>query len=562
MRWAFAIALLGAGVGCGDDADPDVGERDAGVSTLPAATMPPPPVFPDRLGTLSVVVRTADVEGADTDDPIEICLRDDLCIPLTMRQEDPFERGQVDVFHVEVDRARSELDQVRLRGGEDAWRPECLELRFDGEPVYCEDAIDTEVGEWRDPAGLHQACSTCQRGVLTFGPVQGVHDATRARVWVRTDASRRVGLRMSETGDVEAGPIVAWAVPSPDDDFTATLEVGGLEPGRAYDFRIEIDDFVGATHTLATPAPTRPSVELAFGSCSLHLAQPIFGTILDADPDAFVFLGDAHYGDAAFLETHRWRFRRFRNVPERAALFAEVPVLATWDDHDFTGNNSDVTCLGVEDALRAWREWWGSPAYGTSEVSGVFFRHRDGPVDVFVLDCRTHRPFIDDPRRYCIANPDATSTPIEDGILGPGQEAWLLAELQRSDAPFKLLVCGSQWTAQGTLDSWASFVPARDRLFDRIDAAGIEGVVLVSGDIHRSSIRRIARPRYDLVELTTSPLAAERGECESDDELVACWDETDAYLWIRADTETLRAEIRDVAGVARHAVDLRADALR
>ena len=137
-----------------------------------------------------------------------------------------------------------------------------------------------------------------------------------------------------------------------------------------------------------------------------------------------------------------------------------------------------------------------------------------------------------------------------------------MSELSSSDAPFKLLVCGSQWTEQGTLDSWASFVPARDRLFDRIDAANIEGVVLVSGDIHRSSIRRIERPRYDLIELTTSPLAAERGECGDDEELVACWRDTDSYLWIHAETELLRAEIRDVDGRMRHAIDIQASELR
>lgn len=560
MRWGLAIVLVLAA--CDDEAIPDVGEHDAGASALPEAPRPPDPTFPEAIGTLSVVLRTADSEGAETDDPVEICLRSDTCMPLSMRQENPFERGQIDVFHVEVDLPRSEISEVRLRGGDDAWRPECLELRFDGEPVYCNDSIDAELGEWSDPDGLHETCTSCQRGVLTHGPVQGVHESTRARVWVRTDASRHVGLRMSETGEIEAGPIVAWAIPEPEDDFTATLLVDGLEPDREYRYRVEIADWIGEAHTLRTAPASNASVDLAFGSCSLHLAQPIFQTILDADPDAFVFLGDSHYGDAAYLETHRWRFRRFRNVPERAALFAERPILTTWDDHDFTGNNSDVTCLGVDDAIRAWREWWASPSYGTEDTRGVFFRQRYGAADVFMLDCRTHRPFIDDPRRYCVPNPDATSTPIEDGILGPGQEAWLLDELGASDAPFKLLVCGSQWTERGTLDSWASFVPARDRLFDRIDAAGIEGIVLVSGDIHRSSIRRISRPRYDLIELTTSPLAAERGECGTDDELVSCWDDSDSYLWVHADAETLHAEIRDASGAPRRTIDITANDLR
>jgi hypothetical protein len=58
------------------------------------------------------------------------------------------------------------------------------------------------------------------------------------------------------------------------------------------------------------------------------------------------------------------------------------------------------------------------------------------------------------------------------------------------------------------VDSWASFPESRDRLFADLEARGIGGVVLVSGDIHHSEIRRWPRPSsYDLYEIVSSPLA-------------------------------------------------------
>lgn len=568
---ALALASCGGEIGQPRDASMDAAEAiDA--SSIDAAQPidaeqprdagplqpPPPPVFPSTIGTLSIGLRTATSTNADTDAPVELCLSDTRCIELDTPDVNDRELGALEVLHFEgFDMARADVTQVTLRTldpatvDNDRWTPECLELRFDGEPVYCNDAIGAHIGTgastgevsaWTDPAVLHEACVTCQSGTLTHGPMQGAHEPDRLRVWARTDATRLVALRLGTTADLSSAPIVAYAYPRPEDDFTVHFEAPGLAPGSEYFFGVEVDGISSSEPRRARtpPAPdVAEPVRFAFGSCTREVAQPIFDHVTALDPDLFFFSGDNHYANSSFLEAHRWHYRRFRAVPERAELVASVATIAAWDDHDFLGNNSTHTCAGAPQALRAFDEYWSDPSHGLPDTPGTFFTHRWGrALEVFVLDCRSYRPDVGDPGRRCTDDPGAVSPPISDGMIGPVQEAWLVDALSASDATFKLVACGSQFTLDGSMDSWASYPAARARLFDAIDRENVGGVVFLSGDIHRTEIRRVARAgSWSIPEITSSPMANSNSSCPSppDDEATFCYDAGNSFITVDID---------------------------
>ena len=89
-------------------------------------------------------------------------------------------------------------------------------------------------------------------------------------------------------------------------------------------------------------------------------------------------MGDNHYTNTRHIDALRWHYRRFRNVPERANMLANVPTMATWDDHDFLANNSNRTCLNRDAALDAFTEYWANPSAGLPATPGVFFNYRYG----------------------------------------------------------------------------------------------------------------------------------------------------------------------------------------
>jgi alkaline phosphatase D len=516
-------------------------------------------VYPEVIDALSVAVRTDYGAGDETDaNDLDLCLNDLSCFRLDVRDVNDFRRGEIDVYHfygVGLARAAVDRVQIRSRNGTDRWRPACLEIRFDGEPVYCEDRLGMDFGsgtgqlqDWFDPEGLHQHCATCYPSALTHGPLVGAVGPDSARILVRTDATRRVGLHLV-AADLGNAPVVAWRYPGPSRDFTTVFEVQGLAPATRYHYYFEVDGTLAPelhAFTTAPPPGSRGATRFAFGSCTRFDSQPIFAHIRALRPDLFFFLGDNHYANSSDLDSLRWHYRWALERPERAALLAEVPTLATWDDHDYVGNNTDGRAPGKATALRAFVEYWANGSFGTPQAPGTYFKHSRGDVDFFLLDDRTYRGL------------DST------GLLGAAQTAWLRAELEASRATFKFLLCGSQWTARGSSDSWAAFLPARDALFDFLRDRRIGGVVLLSGDVHRAEFRLISRAAaggYDLPELTSSPLANTNFSCGTDAELRACFDSGNFFVVVDVDTAAsdpaLTATIRDAIGQPRSSWTIR-----
>ncbi len=86
---------------------------------------------------------------------------------------------------------------------------------------------------------------------------------------------------------------------------------------------------------------------IAFGSCAKHWQhQPIWETVIAAKPDLFLFLGDAIYADTdgvtAWAVTEKQlqgEWNRLADKPEYQRLRASVPIMATWDNHDYGTHN-------------------------------------------------------------------------------------------------------------------------------------------------------------------------------------------------------------------------------
>jgi alkaline phosphatase D len=511
---------------------------------------PGPPSRSDTIRTLTVTVETGpDVFNGTDDATIALCLAADVCVSLADPTVEQLASGAVGVWMFEgLDLPRSAVDRVSLQvtDGSNQWRPVQMDLRFDGEPVYCASLdvpIGTEAGEspsWQDPLGLHQDCTSAWDRRLTHGPLLGAVTDGDARLWLRTDATRAVSVRVWPSDDPTAARVADWAYPRAEDDFAAVLELGCLSADTRYTYEVLVDgepQFPGAFRT----APARGAAgafHLAFGSCAKDDAQPIFADILARGPDLFAFVGDNHYANSSDLDVLRWYYRWSLERPERAALVAAVPTLATWDDHDFVGNNTWGDAPGKEQALRAFKEYWANPSYGLPEAPGVYFSHPRGDVDLFVLDDRYWRG-------------------VEGSLLGTVQHDWLVRALAESTATFKLVIDGSQWSFTGAEDSWDEFPDERDALFQSIADLGVTGVALLSGDIHRSELRILDAPAYDLPEITSSALANTSGSgCGAlGGELLACAAETQYWIEVSIDTAladpTLTATIYEVGGIPR-----------
>ena len=102
---------------------------------------------------------------------------------------------------------------------------------------------------------------------------------------------------------------------------------------------------------------------IAFGSCAdQDKPQPIWDAVLASEPDLFVFLGDNIYGDTRDPAVLRAKYARLAAQPGFKRLRERVPVLATWDDHDFGENDAGAEYPMKEESRRIFCDFWGEPA--------------------------------------------------------------------------------------------------------------------------------------------------------------------------------------------------------
>ena len=228
------------------------------------------------------------------------------------------------------------------------------------------------------------------------------------------------------------------------------------------------------------PLPDGQLQRIAFGSCAKQWqAQPIWQSVIAADPDLFLFLGDAIYADTD--GTGAWNvtaaqlageWNRLADKPEIQELMASVPVMATWDNHDY-GTHSG----GAEFPLRAesqqiFLDFFDEPADSPRRQSeGIYDAKIFGPegrrIQIILLDTRYFkRPTIRDERtpsekrklnivgKYA-PNPDPAAK-----LLGKDQWAWLEEQLKQP-AELRLIAAGTQiirtrkeWT-NGVITRWS-----------------------------------------------------------------------------------------------------------
>ena len=93
----------------------------------------------------------------------------------------------------------------------------------------------------------------------------------------------------------------------------------------------------------------KPVTKVAFGSCSYQFIpdKKIYRRIADENPDLFIFGGDDIYGDFFALapgtpEYIQGAYKQLFESPDFMYFRDRVPILPTWDDHDYGENDGTV----------------------------------------------------------------------------------------------------------------------------------------------------------------------------------------------------------------------------
>ena len=327
------------------------------------------------------------------------------------------------------------------------------------------------------------------------------------------------------------------------------------------------------------PDTTRLPQRIAFGSCAEGaVPQPIWEAVLAADPDLFIFLGDNIYGDTRDPAVLSAKYAQFAAQPGFRRLCDRVPVLATWDDHDYGEDDAGADYPMKEVSQRIFCDFWGEPTDSLRRTrDGIYdaveFSAGGRRLQVLLPDLRFNRTPIrmldlggkkyDDwtveleragrpvPGPY-ERNPDPQAT-----MLGARQWQWLEAQLAR---PADLRVFASSLQVVADFpgwEAWINYAEDHQRLLQTIRSQRANGLLCLSGDTHyaEASCLRTNAP-YPLWDFTSSGLTETWPVLPPNSRRVGeAWREPNFGLlqldWSDPAAVRVTAQVRDVTGAAR-----------
>ena len=407
---------------------------------------------------------------------------------------------------------------------------------------------------------------------FTHGVASGEPSQNSVLLWTRfvSSVDSRLTVEIARRADFSDARMAGEVTASTSRDHIAKYVVGDLDPDQWYFYRFVAPDgqksITGRTRTL--PAGPADSFNLGVFSCS-NLPFGHFNAYAHAarrnDLDLIIHTGDYlyEYGVGTYpsakdalpgrmiapdhemvqLADYRLRYAAYRSDPDLQRIHQVLPMVAMWDDHEFTNDayrdgaqNHQAETEGDWEvrkrvAEQVYREWM--PVSDPGNVSERWSKYEIGDLATLFLTesrigGRSKPAELEAALKGQGANVEAALKSFRDGewqdpertMLGDVQQQWLASGLQSSRrAGTKWQVLAQQcvmgelklpqesrdWVSKdapaiaqarvavGALaskvglpinfDSWDGYPVARDRLLRGAQEADADLIVL-SGDSH------------------------------------------------------------------------------
>ncbi|MEH6584309.1 MAG: alkaline phosphatase D family protein [Halioglobus sp.] len=264
---------------------------------------------------------------------------------------------------------------------------------------------------------------------------------------------------------------------------------------------------------------------IAFGSCAFQsVEQPIFRAVVNAQPDLYISLGDAIYGDYDVVtksaydvtpQTLRREWQVLADNPDWRYLVERVPVMAIWDNHDYGHHSAGAEFSLKSESENIFLDFFSEPAASARRKRpGVYdsqiFGSEGRRVQIILLDTRSFKsaPVLA-PRpkgaggslgKYA-PNKDSTAT-----LLGEDQWRWLEQQLS-NQADVRLVASSGQVVAdEKGMDEWGNYPLERERLLNLIAATTSGRSILISGNVHFTEVSAVDVASTRLIDFTSSGL--------------------------------------------------------
>jgi alkaline phosphatase D len=269
---------------------------------------------------------------------------------------------------------------------------------------------------------------------------------------------------------------------------------------------------------------------IAFGSCARQEhEQPIWDKISALDPNLFIFLGDTVYADTENMDKMAADYQMLAKKDHFRAFREKTPLIGIWDDHDYGMPDGGKSFPAKKQAKQVFLDFFNEP--GDSERrtrdGGLYTSYLYGPegkrVHVILPDLRYERDetpydfnresYREQRRNVAGLGPFLPNLDPGARIMSDTQWQWLEQEL-KVPAELKIIGSGIQFVAATSgWEGWAQFPHERTRLIRLIEKTRTDGVLFISGDIHRGEFSLLPvgtreKAPYPVWDFSSSGLSA------------------------------------------------------
>ncbi|QKW06171.1 alkaline phosphatase D family protein [Streptomyces sp. NA04227] len=319
----------------------------------------------------------------------------------------------------------------------------------------------------------------------------------------------------------------------PEFHHSARVDVKGLDADRVFYYRFRTGSWIsetGRTRTAPATAAAVSGLTIAAVSCQAfhdgyftpykHLAADDVDVVFHLGDYLYEYAVNAAGGvrnlstplpalfnrETVTLEDYRLRYALYKSDPDLRAAHAAHPFVVTWDDHETENNYADeipekdqpVDPFLVRRAA-AYRAYWeNQPLRAAQQPSGIdlqlYRRLKWGRLAQFdVLDTRQYRS--DQAYGDTAHVPGPESTDPKRTITGATQERWLIDGWNKSDALWNVVPQQVMFAerrldlnaeAKLSMDAWDGYAASRDRVLAGAASAGVENLMVLTGDVHKS----------------------------------------------------------------------------
>jgi hypothetical protein len=261
-------------------------------------------------------------------------------------------------------------------------------------------------------------------------------------------------------------------------NYMVKMPVTNLAPGTLYYYAIEsngaVDNSSNDVGTFTTPSAGAFSYRFVVGSCVVSSDHQVYTAMKGKSPLFYMSTGDLHYGNpnsGTDINVHRSQYEQRILMREPARyFFNNVPLAYMWDDHDFSGDNSNYYSEGRSNARKAYQEY--IPHYSLPAGSGdvpIYQAFTIGRIRFILTDLRSER--------------------TTSNIMSARQKDWFKQECLQARDQKQIIAWVSGVSFGGTVaDNWGGYKTERTELSDFFRDNQIKNMFILSGDAHMIAI--------------------------------------------------------------------------